>query len=46
MEEAIIVTETGFTPDILDDLPDNLINNILLYKAIKQVNQNGGSLDF
>lgn len=45
MEEAILITETGLPPDELDKLSESTINNILIYRAIKNVSQNGGSLD-
>jgi hypothetical protein len=46
MEDAILLVETGWTPEQLDNASEKLINNFLLYKAIKQVLQNGGSLQF
>jgi len=45
MGEAILLVETGWTPEEIDNASENLLSNMLLYKAIKQVSQYGGELD-
>jgi hypothetical protein len=44
MEDAILLVETGWTQDVLDNAPESLLNNMMLYRAIKNVIQNGGEL--
>ncbi len=46
MEDAILIVETGWTEKQVDNAPENLLRMILLYKAVKQVNEYGGSLQF
>ena len=45
MEEAMLVVETGLHPDVIDNLSESIIDRILIYKAVKNVCQNGGNLD-
>jgi hypothetical protein len=44
MEDAIILEELHISLDELDNYPESLLNNRLLYKAIKEVSINGGNL--
>jgi hypothetical protein len=46
MVDAILLVETGWTPTELDDAYESLVNNVILYKAIKKVSQEGGDLQF
>jgi hypothetical protein len=42
MEEAMLITEIGLPPRDLADLPQSLIERILIYKGVKGVAENGG----
>ncbi len=42
MEEAFILVETGWSPDVLEKQPVELIEAIFLYKQIKGIAVNGG----
>jgi len=44
MTEAMLLSETGWPPDVLDEQSDELIQHFLLYRAIKEVIENGGEL--
>jgi len=43
IEQAMLVCETGFTPDQLDAMPQSLIERILVYKGVSYVSQHGGT---
>jgi hypothetical protein len=43
MDEAMLVAETGFTPDELDAMPQPLLELLLIYKGVKAVTVNGGT---
>lgn len=43
MDEAALVVETGFTPAELDEMPQALIERILVYKGVKNVAVHGGT---
>ena len=45
MNEAMLVIETGFSPDILDEMPQGLIERMLLYKNVRNAAQYGGVID-
>jgi len=45
MNEAILVAETGFTPDELSAIPEPVLARLLLYKGVKNVLEYGGSYD-
>jgi hypothetical protein len=45
MQEAILVVETGFSPDQLDTFPQATLERILLYKEIKNITMTGGAFD-
>lgn len=45
MQEAILVVETGFTPDQLDSFSQATLEQILLYKEIKNITIAGGTFD-
>jgi len=42
MEEALIITEIGFPPQVIDEWPQGLVEKILIYKGVKNVAQFGG----
>jgi len=42
LEEAMLVTEISFPPEIIDGMSIDLIEEILIYKGVKGVVQNGG----
>jgi hypothetical protein len=42
MEEAIIVAETGFPPEVLDRMGQGTIDRLLIYLGVKAVAENGG----
>ena len=44
MDEAILLVETGWTQEQLDNAPESLLNNMMVYKGIKNVMQNGGEM--
>jgi hypothetical protein len=43
MNEAILIAELGFSPSVLDDMSEDLIQRILIYRGVKNVMLNGGS---
>lgn len=43
IHEAMLIVETGLPPEVLDRLPERLIDNILIYKNVKQVSEFGGT---
>lgn len=43
MEEAFLVSETGFPPQVIDEWPHSLIETILIYKGVKNVAEFGGN---
>ena len=43
MDEAMLVVETGFTPIQLDEIPEALIQRMLIYTGVKQVTLYGGN---
>jgi hypothetical protein len=45
MQEAILVVETGFTPEELDSLPQPILERIMLYKEIRGITIAGGTFD-
>lgn len=45
ISEAMLLVETGWSPKELDEQSDELIQLFLLYKAIKNVAENGGELN-
>lgn len=42
MEDAALLVETGWAPDILDGVPVDRLAKYLLYKNIKDIAQFGG----
>jgi len=44
-KEAILVMELGFPPDVLDSIPEPLLEKMLVYRNVKNVAQFGGSYD-
>ena len=46
MEEAALLHETGWAPDVLDAVDEGLLQRYLLYKKVMDVNENGGTLTF
>jgi hypothetical protein len=42
MEEALLICEIGLPPQIMDEWPQALIENIMIYKGVKNVAQYGG----
>lgn len=40
--EAMLVCELGFTPDVLDKLPYQLIQKMMIYKGVRHVAEWGG----
>jgi len=42
MEEAMLVVETGFTPDELDKMPQSLIYKMIMYQNVREVAKSGG----
>jgi len=45
MEDAILLVETGWTPEQLNNASENTLNYMMLYKGIKNVIINGGELN-
>ncbi|MBA7655824.1 hypothetical protein ES703_63733 [subsurface metagenome] len=43
LEEALIIVEIGFPPQVIDEWPQGLIEKILIYKGVKNVVQFGGN---
>ena len=47
MEDAILLVELGWHPSSLQELnetPEAQLGNMMIYKAVKNVMQNGGEL--
>ena len=42
LEEALIIIEIGFPPQVIDEWPQGLIEKLLIYKGVKNVVQFGG----
>jgi hypothetical protein len=42
LEEAMLVTEIGYPPEVLDNMSQGLVERILIYKGVKNVAENGG----
>jgi len=42
MEEAMLISEIGLPPQVIDEWPQSLIDRILVYKGVKGVTQFGG----
>ena len=43
LEEAMLISEIGFPPAIIDEMPEALIDRILIYKGVKTVTEYGGN---
>lgn len=43
MEEAMLVTELGYPPQVIDEWPQALIDRMLIYKGVKNVAIYGGN---
>lgn len=39
----MLIVETGFTPSELDEIPQALLERIIIYKCVKSVVVNGGT---
>jgi hypothetical protein len=46
MNDAILLVETGWSPEQLDNASEAQINRFLIYKSVKCVSQNGGTIQF
>ena len=44
MEDPSLLAETGWSPEALDNIPQEILDLYLLYRAVKNVNENGGNL--
>ena len=42
MEEPMLLVETGWSPEALGEMPQAVIENVLIYKNVKYVAENGG----
>jgi len=42
LREAMLVTETGFPPDVLGEMPEHLLDEMVIYRGVKNVAQFGG----
>lgn len=38
----MIICELGFPPDVIDEMPQQLIEKMLVYKGVKNVTMYGG----
>jgi len=38
----MLVTETGFPPDVLGEMPERLLDEIVIYRGVKGVVEFGG----
>jgi hypothetical protein len=45
MQEAVLVVETGFTPDELDSFSQPMLERIMLYKEIRGITIAGGTFN-
>ena len=43
MEEAMLILELGFPPQVIDEWPQELIETMMIYKGVKNVAQYGGN---
>lgn len=43
MEEAMLIEEIGFPPQVIDEMDQGTIDRILIYKGVKAVAQYGGN---
>ena len=41
--EAMLVVETGFPSQVLGEMPERLIEEIMVYKGVKNVTEYGGN---
>ena len=44
MNDAMLLDATGWPPEILDNTPEDRIQNLLTFKAVKNVVNNGGEI--
>ena len=42
LQEAFLITELGYPPEVYENWPEHLIEEILIYKGVKNVTINGG----
>ena len=42
LHEAMLVTETGFPPDVLGEMPETLLDEITIYRGVKAALESGG----
>lgn len=42
MEEAMLIVEIGFPPQVINEWPQSLIERLIIYKGVKNVAQFGG----
>ena len=42
LEEAALLVETGWSPDVLGEVPEALVQEVIIYKNVKTVTENGG----
>lgn len=42
MEEPILLVETGWSPEVLGEMPQADIESVMIYKNVKNVAENGG----
>jgi hypothetical protein len=43
MEEAMLICELNLPPSVIDNMPDRLIEKIMIYKGVKAVTEGGGT---
>jgi len=43
MEEAMLIYELGFPPQVIDDMDQGTIERILIYKGVKNAAMYGGN---
>ena len=43
LSEAMIVAELGFPPQVIDEWPESLVEEMLVYKGVKNVAEYGGN---
>jgi hypothetical protein len=48
MDEAILLDRIGWSPtlDEIQNAPEALLNNLIIFRAVKDAIQNDGTLDF
>ena len=44
-KEAMLIMELGFPPEVLDKIPENTLQMMLIYKGVRDVHQFGGEYD-